>query len=244
MKSSSKILKQNILIPIVAFSFILLSLLTFSFNTKNINLNNKNSRLNSINLTALTVSTTSLPNATICSLSSTNCLSYYFNLQAVGGVSPYTFSVVKGSLPYGLALGTGGAISGTPYFFDQPGIYNFEVQVKDSASNVAVSYLSLDLLNPSSSLIITTTTLPSLNTCSMFSSCSNYYQVLNATGGKSPYTFSVVKGSLPYGLALSSNGAISGSPYFFDQPGIYNFEVQVKDSASNVAYSNFSLDLL
>lgn len=245
MNSKTKVIKQNLLISIVTFTFIALALITLSFYfNKSINLNNTNSRLNSTTLNSLSISSTTLPNGTICTLTSLNCSNYYFALQASGGTSPYNFSIVSGSLPYGISLSSSGAISGTAYFFDQPGVYNFQVQVEDSASNVATAYLSLDLLNPTSNLTITTSTLPSLNGCTIFTSCPNYYTTLSATGGTSPYSFSIVSGTLPYGISLNSDGAISGTPYFFDQLGIYNFQVQVKDSASNVAFKNLSLDLL
>jgi hypothetical protein len=40
-----------------------------------------------------------------------------------------------------------------------------------------------------------------------------YSASLNATGGKAPYTFSIVAGKLPAGLTLNSaTGAITGTP--------------------------------
>jgi len=55
-----------------------------------------------------------------------------------------------------------------------------------------------------------------------------YSQTLSATGGQSPYTWSVVTGSLPAGLALApSTGVISGTP---STSGSFNFTVQVSDS--------------
>ena len=39
-----------------------------------------------------------------------------------------------------------------------------------------------------------------------------YMQLLVATGGQTPYTWSITSGSLPAGLSLASNGVISGTP--------------------------------
>ncbi len=57
----------------------------------------------------------------------------------------------------------------------------------------------------------------------------DYSQTLSATGGQPPYSWSVVAGSLPAGLALaSSTGVLSGTP---SAVGTINFTVQVSDGA-------------
>lgn len=75
-----------------------------------------------------------------------------------------------------------------------------------------------------SSLTIDTTSLPNgvLN--------SAYSQTLEASGGTTPYTWSVASGSsLPSWLALSPAGVLSGTP---TAAGTSNFTVQVNDSTS------------
>jgi hypothetical protein len=52
---------------------------------------------------------------------------------------------------------------------------------------------------------------------------------LSATGGVSPYTWTVI-GSLPAGLTLSSDGVVSGTP---TQNGYFAFGVQVLDFGNN-----------
>jgi large repetitive protein len=54
-----------------------------------------------------------------------------------------------------------------------------------------------------------------------------YSQALSATGGKTPYSWSVSAGSLPTGLALSSSGSISGTPA---NNGMSTFTAQVQDT--------------
>ena len=56
-----------------------------------------------------------------------------------------------------------------------------------------------------------------------------YSTTLAATGGTSPYTWSVASGQLPAGLTLSSAGVISGTP---TTGGAFSFALQVKDSAA------------
>ena len=71
-----------------------------------------------------------------------------------------------------------------------------------------------------------------------------YNQTLNATGGLTPYTWSITSGSLPSGLTLnSSTGVISGTP---TTTGTSDFIVQVADSnspPSPPAAKNFSITI-
>jgi hypothetical protein len=58
----------------------------------------------------------------------------------------------------------------------------------------------------------------------------SYTTTVTAVGGTAPYIWSIVSGALPPGLSLnSSNGVISGTPA---NTGIFNFTVQIADSAS------------
>jgi Putative Ig domain len=73
-------------------------------------------------------------------------------------------------------------------------------------------------------LVITTTSLPNARRN------KNYSATLAATGGTTPYTWSVVVGTLPPGLSLnSSTGAITGRASAL---GTWSFTVQVRDSQS------------
>ena len=53
---------------------------------------------------------------------------------------------------------------------------------------------------------------------------------LSATGGVAPYTWSIPVGALPGGLALSSDGVVSGTP---TANGYFSFAVQVLDFGGN-----------
>lgn len=66
---------------------------------------------------------------------------------------------------------------------------------------------------------------------------SAYSQVFSGSGGSAPYSFAIVAGSLPAGMALSSGGALTGTPTV---AATANFTVGVTDLASctgNQAYS-------
>ncbi len=71
---------------------------------------------------------------------------YWGWVQATGGTTPYTWSVVQGSLPPGLSLGaTYGNFSGT---IQQAGTYLFTVQVEDSSAPALTATEPLSITVP------------------------------------------------------------------------------------------------
>jgi hypothetical protein len=69
---------------------------------------------------------------------------------------------------------------------------------------------------------------------------NGYKATLTATGGTTPYTWSVVSGTLPPGLILGSQGTIAGAP---SAAGSFSFHAQVKDAAAHTASSSFTLQI-
>jgi phosphoesterase family protein/putative Ig domain-containing protein/carboxypeptidase family protein/Ig-like domain-containing protein len=65
-----------------------------------------------------------------------------------------------------------------------------------------------------------------------------YSAQLNATGGTSPYTWSISSGSLPPGLSLSPAGVISGTP---TTAGSSTFTIVASDASSQTGTRNFTL---
>lgn len=66
-----------------------------------------------------------------------------------------------------------------------------------------------------------------------------YSATLTATGGSSPYTWSLASGTLPPGLSLNSTtGAFTGTP---TTPGTYVFTLKVTDAASQSATLSFTV---
>jgi len=169
------------------------------------------------------VTTTSLPGGT-------QNTAYSTTLTATGGTLPYSWSVASGTLPAGLTLAPGtGVISGTP---TATGTSNFTVQVTDANSASAQKALSLTVI---AAPTITTTSLPggTQNTA--------YTATLTATGGTTPYTWSIATGTLPAGLTLAAGtGVISGTP---TATGTSNFTVQVNDANSLSAQKALSITI-
>lgn len=65
-----------------------------------------------------------------------------------------------------------------------------------------------------------------------------FQDTLLASGGTLPYSWSILSGTLPVGVTLSSNGIISGRA---DSAGSYTFTVQVTDGAAANETKAFSL---
>ena len=169
----------------------------------------------------LTVSTKGLPRGDVGS-------PYFQTLSAVGGATPYTWSIVSGALPAGLGLSNTGAISGTP---TASGAFTFAVQVADSTGVTATQSFTV-MLN--SHLAITTTSLPG-GTVGVA-----YSQALTATGGAGGYIWTQASGTFPPDLTLSSTGVLSGTP---TTPGTYPFSVTVTDSLGLSTTAPYSITI-
>ena len=154
---------------------------------------------------------------------------YSQQVSAINGATPYTWSVASGALPPGLTLTAAtGSITGTP---SAAGTSAFTVQVKDANTTTNTQALSISVTLPA--LVITTTSLaPGVVGVA-------YTETLTASGGTTPYAWSVSTGSLPAGLTLTaSTGVIGGTPTTAETS---SFTVQVKDSASNTAAQALSI---
>jgi Putative Ig domain len=145
----------------------------------------------------LTITTTTLPAGQVG-------VAYSATLAATGGATPYTWSLVSGSLD-GLTLNAAtGAITGMPTAAVSASPLTF--QVTDSSAPTPVSKTVNLTLTIAAGLTITTTTLPAGQVGVAYSA------TLAATGGTTPYTWTLMSGSLD-GLALdATTGAITGMP--------------------------------
>lgn len=165
---------------------------------------------------AFEISITTTPEITTTTLA--NALSgavYSSTLAVTGGTSTYSWGISAGSLPTGLSLSSAGELSGTPTV---AGTFDFTVEVEDANGFTDTQALSLTLIN----LTITSTSpLPG--------AVKNvaYSATLAATGGTTPYLWTVSSGTLPAGLTLSEAGVISGTPR---ASGTATFTVQLADA--------------
>lgn len=151
---------------------------------------------------------------------------YAAQLVATGGDGAYAWSVESGALPTGMVLAGGGALTGTP---QDGGTFTFNVQVTDGADRVATRSLS-----------ITVQRAPTIQTTGLSPAVLGepYTAQLTATGGSGSYTWTVITGSLPDGLTLSTSGLVSGTP---TTEGGASFTVQVVDDASAVHTRGFTI---
>jgi hypothetical protein len=104
------------------------------------------------------------------------------------------------------------------------------------AFTVAAGAAASTASTASTSALAITTTSVSAGTVG-----TSYSATLAASGGTSPYSWSISSGALPSGLALSTAGAISGTP---TASGTYAFTAQVADSASHSATQAYSMSVL
>jgi hypothetical protein len=185
---------------------------------------NTNSRALSIVVASnLVITTTSLSGGT-------TGVAYGASLAATGGTTPYAWSVSSGSLPAGLSIAAAtGVISGT---VEAAGTTSFTVEVTDAGSVTATMPLSITI---TSNLAVSTSTLPNGTKAVAYST------TLAASGGTAPYTWSLLSGSLPASLSLSSGGVISGTP---TGTGGSSFTVEVTDAGSNTATRLLAITIL
>jgi hypothetical protein len=143
---------------------------------------------------------------------------YSTSVEAEGGIAPYQYSVISGSLPPGLSLDPGsGAISGTP---SAAGGYQATVQVNDAYSQAEASFTFVivpRLLTASSS-----TPTPTQG--------AKYSGHIRGAGGVGGLLYSVSSGLLPAGLLLNTTtGAVTGRP---TSSGPESFTLTVSDQTT------------
>jgi hypothetical protein len=169
---------------------------------------------------ALSIATSTTPEGT-------SFVSYTTTLNAAGGVSPYTWAVVSGSLPTGLSLSSAGVISGMP---TTVGTSNFSIRVADAGGATASRGFSIATVQ--GTLQITTLTLP--GGVQGFA----YSHQLEASGGPTPFTWSLVGGTLPSGFALTPAGLLQGNGATLFNGSI---SVRVTDASGATASRDFTL---
>ena len=149
--------------------------------------------------------------------------SYSQTNAASGGTTPYTFSLASGALPAGTTLSTStGTVSGTP---TTAGAFSYTIKVTDSGSPAQTA----------TTTTVSGTIAPSTLSISPTASATtqvgqNYSQTNAASGGTTPYTFSLASGALPAGTTLNtSTGTVSGTP---TTAGAFSYTIKVTDSGS------------
>jgi len=183
-------------------------------------------------VSGITITTPSLPNAIVG-------VGYSFQMMEAGGVGPFTWSWDQSNPYHGLSLSSGGLISGTPLVvFSTPILFT----VTDSLGNQASA--TLTLTSQASGLTITTSSLTPITPG------VPYYSTQLAASGSSffPYVWSVVQGTLPTGITLSTssgngtNGILQGTSY---QEGYrQNITFRVTDNSGAYAQATFLVSVI
>lgn len=154
--------------------------------------------------------------------------SYNVTLQGAHGSLPYTFAVTEGSLPAGLSLTAEGALTGT---LEAEGAASFTLTLTDAAeATVSQNYT-----------VYAVASLPVVNTGTPLPQAfygTPYTATLTGTGGTGTYTWEVVSGSLPPGIALNADGTLAGTP---TNIGTYGFEVRLSDISGYTATGNLQI---
>lgn len=126
------------------------------------------------------------------------------------------------------------SINGTSiYLFGKNyGSANIVVCQNGNSNQCSTIYVNVGGSGGSSSLYFNTATLP-------IPAINQYYSVqLQVSGGNVPYSYSIISGSLPTGLTLSSSGLISGTP---KNTTSSTFNVQASDYYGHTGTSSFTL---
>ncbi len=156
------------------------------------------------------------------------------NLTASGGTTPYTYEY-SGNLPSGIGLTSAGVFFGTPAYGQGAlaGGTNYTIQIRVRDAQNRVSQANSKTINVGVSLPVVGSDTPNVGVLG-----TAYSYTLSSTGGRPTYTYSLVSGSLPTGLSLSTAGVISGTPTAATACPAGQFTVRSTDSlAQNSANS-------
>jgi len=157
---------------------------------------------------------------------------YSQTLSVSGGVGPFTWSLTTGSLPNGLTLSSTGTISGTPTQF---GTFSFTVTVIDSFGITGTKAFSLIIARQPR---IITANVPNGRVGQPYST------FITADRGVPPFTWTIIAGTLPTGLTLTTfdprTASIQGTP---TTAGQFSFTVMATDSLGGTATRAFTITI-
>lgn len=153
-------------------------------------------------------------------------VAYHLPLTATSA-SGVVWRLVGGSLPGGLTLQSGGGIVGTP---TAAGTFPFTLTATNAIGSTTLSCSIV--IAPATPAPIPAPTINNACPLSNATVGAPYSASFTSTNGVAPLTYTISAGALPAGLALSSAGALTGSP---TTAGTASFTVLVTDSSSPTA---------
>jgi hypothetical protein len=176
----------------------------------------------------LSIQTQSVPGGTIG-----QPYSLQFAAVSVTNTNPFqgtpaqpTWSLASGSLPEGVTLSAQGVLSGTP---SAEGSWTFVVRATGGGG---VSDTETETLTVRQPLVATS---PFRGTALKGEVGIPYTAAVTARGGSGTFTYALGSGTLPEGLQLGTDGAVTGTP---TTPGRYTFGVRVSDSEGRTTTVN------
>lgn len=174
----------------------------------------------SVTLPTLDFTPEALPNGTAG-------VPYQAQFTASGGTSAYRFGLAPGSaMPSGLTLSPAGLVAGTPA---ADGVFRFVVEL--TSGEASIQKLVRITIDPAP-VAVAPDALPE------GTRGAAYQATFTATGGTAPYTFRVGSGQLPTGLALTSTGALTGTPA---AAGTSRFSVLATDALQHTGARDYEL---
>ena len=160
---------------------------------------------------------------------------YYSSIAASGGVAPYEWEVIDGTLPDGLDFdqySTYATLSGYP---EKAGNYSFTVRLSDSNGSSTTKKFGI---NVASMLEIVKETLKDTTAGAVYS------DTVSVSGGVAPYNWELLNGKYPDEFNLSFNGAVATISGVSEKSGSYSFVLRVTDANGAVTdlYCDFSVE--
>ncbi|WP_301869275.1 putative Ig domain-containing protein [Stenotrophomonas indicatrix] len=154
-------------------------------------------------------------------------VAYNAQLSSSGGIAPYSYSLLSGALPVGMSFNSAGALTGVPRSDG-----NFSITVGSTDSNSQTANRAYTFTITPATVVLAPAPLAggAVGTA--------YSQSLSSSGGIAPYTYAIVSGALPPGIAFSSAGVFSGTPV---TAGSYTVVVRSTDDAGYNATQSYTI---
>ncbi|WP_353098267.1 putative Ig domain-containing protein [Stenotrophomonas lactitubi] len=173
-----------------------------------------------VDLPTISIDPPSLPNGSAG-------VAYNAQLSSSGGIAPYSYTLQSGALPVGISFTSAGTLSGIPR---SDGNFSITLGATDSNGQTASRVYAFTIAPATVVLAPGPLAGGAVGTA--------YSQSLSSSGGIAPYTYAIVSGALPPGIAFSSAGVFSGTPV---TAGSYTVVVRSTDDAGYNATQSYTI---